>query len=309
MAYRILFFGTSSFAVPSLRALHSDARFELIGVVTQPDRPVGRKGELQAPPIKTSALELNVPVYQYETVKDPAVIEELRAMHPDALVVVSFGQIIPQALLDSAPHGAVNVHGSILPMYRGASPIHAAIAAGDTETGVTIMKMDAKMDHGPLLHIVHANIEDDETTPHLHDRLAELGAQKLPDILAAYLEGTLVAQEQDHTHATYVKLLSREDGKLQPTTQSAAQMERLVRAYTPWPGTSLPTPVGVCKILQASIGGASSQPPGAFCTDNNLPSVVAQDGRILHFTELQPEGKKPMDGATFLRGYGAKWSD
>ena len=279
MKIRVVFYGTSAFAVPALEALSRDARFELIGVVTQPDRPAGRKGELTKPPIKISAETLNLPVLQFESVKDDASFTALQKLGGDVAVVASFGQIIPQRLLDVYPHGAVNVHGSILPEYRGASPVAAAIRDGKTETGVTIMLMDAKMDHGPILSIAKEPILADDTTETLLSRLAMLGATVLPDVLAKFVAGEVTPIEQDHAKATSVKLLTREDGRLD-LHRPAVELERLVRAMTPWPGTFFEQNGKRIKVLKAKVEG-----------DAFLP------------IEVQPEGKKPMSYEDYQRGH------
>ncbi len=291
MQHPILFFGTSPFAVPILERLAKDPRFEIKAVVTQPDRPVGRHALLKAPPVKEAAERLSIPVLQFESVKSPAAFSSLTTLGATACVVASFGQIISTQLLDAFPHGMVNVHASLLPKYRGASPIAASIAAGDAETGITIMKMDAQMDHGPTLAYAHEQIRSDDTTPMLEDRLAALGAETLPDVLIKYLDGQLAPTEQDHAHATGVQLLSRDDGRLDPTTQSAETMERLVRAYTPWPGTYIEKNGKRLKVLEARLANE----PG-------YPTVNGVDGQTLCLMNVQPEGKPPMDGAAFLRG-------
>ncbi len=278
MKIRVVFYGTSAFAVPALEALARDARFDVIGVVTQPDRPAGRKGELAKPAMKIAAEALMLPILQFERVKDDASYDALKNLGGDVAVVASFGQIIPQRLLDVYPHGAVNIHGSILPEYRGASPITAAIRDGKTETGVTIMLMDAKMDHGPILSIAKEPILADDTAESLTPRMAMLGATILPDVLAKHVAGEIKPIEQDHSKATGVKLLTREDGRLD-LTRPAVELERLVRAMTPWPGTFFEQDGKRIKVLKARVEG-----------DAFIP------------LEVQPEGKKPMTYADYQRG-------
>jgi methionyl-tRNA formyltransferase len=278
MKLLVVFFGTSAFAVPALVALARDARFEVIGVVTQPDRPAGRKGEITKPAMKLTAETLGLPVFQFESVKDDASFDELKKIGGDVAVVASFGQIIPQRLLDVYPHGAVNIHGSILPEYRGASPIAAAIRDGKTETGVTIMLMDAKMDHGPILSIAKEPILPDDTSESLTVRMAMLGATVLPDVLAKYVAGEIKPIEQDHSKATGVKLLTREDGRLD-LNRPAVELERLVRAMTPWPGTFFEQDGKRVKVLKARVEG-----------DAFIP------------IEVHPEGKKPMSYEDYQRG-------
>jgi methionyl-tRNA formyltransferase len=303
--FRLVYFGTSAFAVPILERLAKDARFEVTAVVTQPDRPVGRHAEVMASPIKQAALKLGLPVLQPESVKTDEAFALLEQHPADAYVVASYGQIIPQRVLDLPKHGAINVHGSILPAYRGASPIAAAIANGDKATGVTIMLMDAKMDHGPTLAFATEPITSDDTTKTLEPRLSKLGADTLPDVLEKYLKGEQQATEQDHDKATMVKLLKREDGKLDPLTQTAEQMERLVRAYEPWPGTYLEIEGKRLKVLSAvTAANYDSQIKGdaSRVIFSGKPAMRAVDGKIIVFNCVQPEGKKKMSGEEFLRG-------
>ncbi len=289
---RIVFYGTSSFSLPTLRALAQDSRIQVVGVVTQPDRPVGRHGTITAPPVKQLALSLNLPVFQFEQVKSDEAYEQLKTLGADVAIVASFGQIISQRVLDLYPRGVLNVHPSLLPAYRGAIPLTAAIRDGLTETGITIMLMDAQMDHGPILSQRPSAVFPDDTTETLSDRLAEQSAPQLVEALHNYLAGNLQPREQDHARATFVKLLSREDGKLD-LAKSATELERLVRAYTPWPGTTLEYQGKRLKVIQAHIGTQTHE-PGL--------SVTCQDGSILVLDEVQPEGKKPMSGEAYKNG-------
>lgn len=302
MSYRVLFFGTAAFSVPLFKGLVEDPRFSVIGVVTQPDRPVGRKNVLTPPPTKTAAESLGIPVFQFESVKDIGVIEQLTALNPDVLAVASFGQIMPNALLKAGSRGAINFHWSLLPRYRGASPIQAAILAGDEKTGATVMLMDSKMDHGAILASFEEPILSDDTADALYHRLGEKGATRFPQIIAEYLEGKIESQEQDHEQATFVKLLKREDGQLDPTTKTAAELERAVRAYAPWPGTYLELAGKHLKVLRAQVGVDSSLEPKTLFEHHDFPAVTCKDGTSLLLIEVQPEGKSPMSGEAFLRG-------
>lgn len=307
MAYRVLFFGTAAFSVPLLKGLANDSRFELIGVVTQPDRPVGRKGVLTPPPTKVTAEALGVPVFQFENVKEPEVIDQLNNLAPDILAVASFGQIMPKALLQIASRGAINFHWSLLPKYRGASPIQASLLAGDEKTGATVMLMDTKMDHGAILATRDEPISSTDTSDTLYHRLGEKGASWFPETIADYLEGRLQPQEQDHAQATFVKLLSREDGRLDPEQKTSLELERMVRAYTPWPGTYLDRAGKRYKILEAELGPSTSLVAGTPFIQNGLPAIACKEGTSLLLSTLQPEGKAAMDGAAFLRGR-ADWN-
>lgn len=297
---KTIFFGTSNFAVPILRRLAEDARFEITAVVTQPDKPAGRKGALRKPPVKLEAERLGLPVLQFESVKSDEAFQKLSALRPDIAAVASFGQIIPRRVLDIPKHGCLNVHASLLPAYRGASPIAAAIAAGDSETGISIMLMDELMDHGPILATAVEPIRPNDTTEALEKRLAELGAGMLPDVMAGFAQGSIQPVEQDHAKATKVPLLTREHGRLD-WNKTAAELERLVRAYSPWPGTFFELDGKRIKVLEAKAAAGDQGKPGTRIVAEGLPAVVCMEG-VLTLTKLQPEGKPPLEGAAFLRG-------
>jgi methionyl-tRNA formyltransferase len=306
----IVFYGTSEFAVPSLKALLGDregtlgagSRFKIVSVVTQPDRPVGRHATLQKSPVKLAAEHFGIPVLQFDDVKSDEAFEKLKALKADVAVVASFGQIIPQRVLDLYKHGMVNVHSSLLPKYRGASPIQAAIANGDKETGVSIMLIDAKMDHGPILDKWTTMIEPTDTTGTLTTKLADLGADLLARTLPDYIDGLIKPVEQDHAQATMVNLLKREDGRLHPETKSAEELERLVRANDPWPGTFIEVEGERLKILASQIDGATDLKPGTRYKVDEMPALACADGVGLILNTVQPEGKPPLEGAAFLRG-------
>ncbi len=305
--HRILFFGTSDFAVPSLRALHCDPRFEIVGIVTQPDRPVGRRAVVTAPAVKLAAgsWQLGIQIFQPEKLHDEAFASWIHEIGPmcEAFVVVSYGKILPQWLLDLPKHGVLNVHGSLLPKWRGPSPIQAAIATGDEVTGVTIMKVDAEMDHGPILAQHDELIRLDDTGGSLHDRLSMLGAQILPETLAQYLAGNLTRTAQDHTRATYCSLLTRENGKID-FTKSALEIERLIRAYDPWPGTWNVINGKRLKILAARIGSRNvTQKPGERFVCDGFPCIACRDGTTLKIERLQFEGASVTTGEEFIRGH------
>jgi methionyl-tRNA formyltransferase len=314
--YRVIFFGTSDFSVPSLEALLKDDRFEVVAVVTKLDAPIGRHQVLTPPPIKVLAQEHDIQVLQFEKIKTDETYEMLKQVQHDegvqddkgvdAYVVVSYGKIIPQRILDLPKRGCINVHGSLLPKWRGASCVQAAIAAGDAKSGVTIMMMDAEMDHGDILAQKEATISADETGGELHDRLAELGAESLPDVLAGYLQGDIKPQPQDHPQATYCKLLTRDDGKID-WSKPADEIERLVRAYNPWPGTWTEWDRKRIKLINVKrithneklqptveIGRPNIQ-DGKIC-------VCCGDGNQLEILELQPEGKKVMLSKEYIIG-------
>lgn len=307
--HKLIFFGTSDFAVPSLKALLNDGRFEVVGVVTQADKPAGRHAILTPPAIKkflVSAVpaRTGIPIKQPLKLKDEDFKSWITDIGPscDAFVIVSYGKILPQWLLDLPKKGIVNVHGSLLPRWRGASPIQAAIAAGDGLSGVTVMLIDAEMDHGPLLATADEKILPQDTGSSLHDRLAVLGERILPDTLADYLEGKIQPQEQNHTKATYCKILSRDDGKLD-FEKPAEELERLIRAFNPWPGTWMELDGKRIKILSARLGVSDeNKTPGTRYIAKNIPCIACVDGTTLEISRLQLEGKNSVTGEDYLRG-------
>lgn len=259
-----MFAGTAAFAVPSLRALHS-AGHEIVLVVTQPDRPANRGMKLTPPPVKVAAVELGLPVYQPEKIRDGNSVERLRSLAPDLMVVVAYGQILPGTVLSIPRLGAINVHASLLPRWRGAAPVARAILAGDGQTGVTIMRMDEQLDHGPVLGMRATPIGDDEDAAALTSRLADAGAGLLVEILANF--DRTHAVDQDHEHATFAAKLRREEGELE-WGMGASEIDRRVRALQPWPGATLPTDRGRVKVLKGHVEG-----------DRYLPDVVQVPGK------------------------------
>ncbi len=298
MTARVVFMGSPEFALPSLRELA--ASYEVIGVVTQPDRPAGRGKHLAAPPVKLLANELGIPVIQPRRLKDADALQKLRDWAPDVLVVAAFGQILRQEVLDLPPKGCINVHASLLPRWRGASPIQAAILHGDKETGVTIMLMDAGLDTGPMLSQRAIPISDKDTTATLSEKLSTHGAELLVETLPKYLEGELKPKPQPDDGVTTVSMLFKKDGKLDPA-ESAEALERKVRAFNPWPGAFVDLKGGPLKIHRAHTAKSKKGKPGDKVLHEGLPAIVTADG-VLVLDEVQPAGKKPMKGTDFLRG-------
>ena len=247
--FRIVFAGTAQFAVPSLRVLQA-AGHEISLVVTQPDRPAGRGMKVAAPPVKVAAQEMGLPVYQPERIREPEALERIGAASPDLLVVVAYGQIIPRSVLSLPRLGAINVHASLLPRWRGAAPINRAILAGDWKTGVSIMKMDEQLDHGPVLAVRETPIAEGEDAATLTTRLAELGADLLVETLENFDSMTAVAQ--DHVQATVAPRLNKVEGELE-WSMGAHEIDRRVRGLQPWPGVTLPTPRGRVKVLRGHV--------------------------------------------------------
>jgi methionyl-tRNA formyltransferase len=290
--------GSPDFAVPSLEALA--ARYPVVGVVTQPDRPAGRGGTVVLPAVKSAALRLGIPVIQPEKLRPPEAMEQLQAWAPDAIVVAAFGQILRQNILDLPRFGCLNVHGSLLPRWRGAAPIQAAILAGDKETGITIMKMDAGVDTGPMLSQRYIPIAEDDTGGSLFEKMAPLGAELLLETLPRYLSGELVPQPQLEEGAMYAPMLKKEDGLLD-FTRPALELERRVRAMNPWPGAFFEWSGALLKVHRARVSGEKSPGAGSRITVQGWPAVGTGEG-ILILEEVQPAGKKSMPGKAFIAG-------
>lgn len=289
--------GSPDFAVPSLRALA--AAYRICGVVTQPDRPSGRGGVLTPPPVKVLAQELGLPLMQPEKLRAPEAMAQLTEWAPDVIIVAAFGQILRQNVLDLPRFGCVNVHGSLLPRWRGAAPIQAAILAGDAETGITIMKMDAGIDTGDILSMRAIPIAPDDTGGSLFEKMAQLGADLLLETLPRYLRGEIAPRPQPAEGATYAPMLKKEDGLLD-FTHPATELERRVRAFNPWPSAWMLWQGAPLKIHRAHVDTAKAQ-PGQRLVVNGLPAIGAGGG-VLVLDEVQPAGKKPMPGKAFLAG-------
>ncbi|MFP4514559.1 MAG: methionyl-tRNA formyltransferase [Parcubacteria group bacterium] len=299
--YKTVIMGTPEFAVKPFSALISDPNFEVVLAVSQPDKKVGRKQIMQATPVKKLAQENNIEVAQPEKIKD--IEEKLKSLNADILVVIAYGKILPQRILDIFKRGAINVHGSLLPKYRGSSCMQAAILNGDKETGVTIMLMDAGMDTGDILKQFKVNIETDETISSLHDKLSELSAKTLPATLIEYLQGNIKPQKQDEEKACTVKMLSKEDGHLN-FNKSANYIDRQVRALNPWPSTFARLDKEYLKILETGSIITTDQPHeiGELFFNNNSLFVQTKD-KAIEITKLQVSGKKPANKENIISGY------
>ncbi len=296
---RIVFMGSPEFALPTLEALAR--HYPVVGVVTQPDKPAGRGNRLTPPPVKVRAEALGLPVMQPRRLSDPRAMATLRAWNPDLIVVAAFGQILKPEVLQLPRYGCLNVHASLLPRWRGASPIQYALLHGDAQTGVTIMLMDEGLDTGPILSQRATTILPDDTAATLSRRLAQMGAELLLDTLPPYLEGELTPRPQDDSLATYAPRLKREDGALD-FTRSAAYLARQVRAFDPWPGTFMPWRNARLKVLAAHpVEDEPSPGPGVRVVYKGWPAVGTGDG-LLVLDRVQPPGKRPMPGDAFLRG-------
>ncbi|EKO3378788.1 methionyl-tRNA formyltransferase [Vibrio fluvialis] len=290
---RIVFAGTPDFAARHLAALLS-SEHEVIAVYTQPDRPAGRGKKLTASPVKNLALEHNIPVYQPENFKSDEAKQELAALNADIMVVVAYGLLLPKAVLDTPKLGCINVHGSILPRWRGAAPIQRSIWAGDAETGVTIMQMDVGLDTGDMLKIATLPIEASDTSGSMYDKLAKLGPQALVECLSDIAQGTAVAVKQDDALANYAQKLSKEEAKID-WTLSAQAIERCVRAFNPWPMSHFAVADNQIKVWQTRVeAGSSKQAAGTILKADKTGIYVATGAEILVLESLQIPGKKAL---------------
>ncbi len=300
--------GTAELSCASLESLARDEKFSVVAVVTQPDKPKGRDLKLQPSPVKSLALKLNLPVLQPERAREEAFIAELRALEPDLIVVVAYGHILPPAILELPRHGCLNVHASLLPKYRGAAPIQWAIASGETETGVTVMKMDAGLDTGPIVSQRRTPIlpEDDSAT--LHDRLARLGAELLAQTIPDFVAGKIRPQPQPVAGVSHAPKIKKEDGHIDWNLPAGKIWNRL-RAFTPWPGAFTflagePKPQ-LLKIWKAEVVEQSGAAGVVLSADKN-GIIIACGQNALRILELQREGGRRMGAAEFLAGHSFK---
>jgi methionyl-tRNA formyltransferase len=297
----LIFLGTPQFAVPSLERI-VQAGHRVSAVFTQPDRPKGRGGTVATSPVKDGALRLNIRVHQPERIRRPEPVGLLRHMQPDAMVVVGYGQIIPQSILDIPPYGIINVHASLLPKYRGAAPIQWAIANGESETGVTTMKIDAGLDTGDMLLKWSTAVGTEETALELSPRLAEAGAELLIETLARMEAGTLKPEPQDSSQATLAPILKKEDGQID-WNNSATVIFNRSRGLLPWPGTYTYFRGQLFHLWKTRPAqGAGTGLPGLIHADRKQLLVEAGDKTRLELLEVQIEGRKRISGESFLNG-------
>lgn len=306
---RVLFFGTPQFSADILSALVADADITVVGVVCQPDEPVGRKKILTAPPTKQFAIAHNIPVFQPIKLRDETFLASIEALHADIAVIIAYGRILPKVVLDRIPKGFVNVHPSLLPKYRGPSPMQAAIAAGDTVTGVSIMVIDEGMDTGPLLAQTTIELAPRETTETLTKKVVMLAAPLLIEALKGFVSGSIVPTPQRTKGISICTMLSRENGKID-WKDSAVTIDQKIRAYTPWPGTwtvwTLNGAETTVKIMSGTPATSDVQRP-----TSNVQAPYSINGRLFcmasdapfEITSLQPAGGKVMSAGDFIRGY------
>jgi len=314
---RIVFIGTGEIGVPTLRAL-LDSEHEVVAVVTQPDKRVGREQRIEPPPIKKEITRSGgfqtavgrsaagkpplLEVLQPAKIKDPQTIEEIRGLAPDIIVVVAYGKILPRHVLEIPRLACLNLHASLLPRWRGAAPIQATIAAGDYETGITAMYMDEGLDTGDILVQRSVEILPNDTGGSLHDRLAQIAPEALLESLRLVAAGNAPRIAQDNARATYAPKLKREHGQID-WSESAETIERKIRAYNPWPGAFMKVDRQNLKVFSASVVDLNGQPGEVLCSDRDL--VVAAAKGALSLAEVQLEGKRRMTAAEFLRGHRA----
>ncbi len=302
MGLRVVFMGTPEFAVPTLLQLLANPSVDVVGVVTRPDKPKGRSRKPVPSPVKVVALEHGIPIHQPRTLRKPEMQIPIREWHPDVVVVAAFGLILPKAILDLPPYGCLNVHASLLPRWRGAAPIAAAILAGDEMTGVTIMLMDEGVDTGPILAQREEPIHPDDTTATLGERLARLGADLLVETLPRWVRGEIQPRPQNDALATYAPMLRKQDGWID-WTESAVVIERKVRAFQPWPTAMTLWRGKTLKILAARPHPdvSSDASPGTVIPWNSRAAVVTGEG-VLELVRVQLAGKRPLEIEVFLRG-------
>nr|WP_298037887.1 methionyl-tRNA formyltransferase [uncultured Desulfuromonas sp.] len=296
---RTVFMGTPDFALSTLEGLLA-AGVNLCGVYTQPDRPKGRGKKLAPPPVKELAQEHGIAVFQPQKLRDPAVVEELRALAPDLIVVVAYGQILPKSVLEIPKYGCINVHASLLPRYRGAAPINKAIIEGEKETGVTTMYMDVGLDTGDMLVKRSTPIGPEETAGQLHDRIAALGRDAMEETLTLLCAGTLKGEAQDDAQSTYAPMLKKEDGRID-WSLSATAVHNLVRGLDPWPGAYTGLEGEVLKVASTLPAEGAGDPGTVLSAGPEGVRIACGEGALL-VRELQLPGKKRLGAADFLRG-------
>ena len=296
---RVVFIGTGDIGIPTLHSLLDSKEHELLAVVTQPDKPAGRDQKITPPPIKAALAGQNAPILQPARIKDRDAVEQVRALAPDVIVVMAYGQILPKDILQIPRVACLNLHASLLPRHRGASPIQAAIVAGDRATGITVMHMAEGLDTGDMLLQHKIDISPDETGESLHDRLAKIAPEALHESLRLLAGGTAPRIPQDNALATYAPKLNRDDGKID-WSEASEVIERKIRGFNPWPGAFTMLDKRKLKIFSATIVDLSGAPGRILRSDKQL--IIAARDRALSFGEVQLEGKRRMSAAEFLRG-------
>jgi methionyl-tRNA formyltransferase len=297
---KIIYIGTPEISVRPLEKLARDNDFEICAVITQPDKPAGRKKIITPSPVKTAALKHNILVLQPDKISK--IIENIKELHPDILVVMAYSQLLPQALLDLPKYGAINIHTSLLPKYRGASPVQAAIINGDSETGISFMLLDNGLDTGPVLKQFKETIRPDDTAKSLLERLSILASENISIIIKEYIEGNIQPQKQDENRATFVKEYIKNDGLIK-WHDSAEKIERFIRGMNPWPIAFTKIENELIKVYSANLDLKikNEQPVGAIALINKKPAIKTGNGFII-LEKVQPAGGKIMDAKDFILG-------
>ncbi len=308
MKTRIVYFGSPELSLPFLSALVNEPDFDVIAVVTQPEKPVGRKAVLTKSDVHTFAIEHNIPVLAYKTLRSEEAVRELSALNVDVFIVVVYGNMIPKSILEIPKFGCLNVHPSLLPKFRGPSPFQEAIRVGEKETGVSIMLLDEGMDTGPVIVSQAFPIDDRETAETIQTKIISIGVPLLVESVKKWIGQKCIATLQDHARATYSKILSREDGKID-WTKSTVEIDRLVRAYKPWPGTYFiwrengkDIRVSVYETLPIEHI-SSGHKPGSVVEESGHVFIVCGDQSQLELVTIQPEGKQKMSANDYVRGH------
>lgn len=294
---KIVFMGTPDFAVPCLKALINDGN-KIVGVFSQPDKPKGRKLIMTPPPVKAAALENNLRVFQPVTLKDGKVLEILKELEPEMIVVAAYGKILPKEIIDFPKYGCINVHASLLPEYRGASPIQTAIIEGKTKTGVTAMYMDEGLDTGDMLMKTEVEIGENETADELHDRLSEVGAELIVKVVHSAVDGTLVREKQDDKKSSYAKMLTK-DMSVVDFKGTARNVHNHIRGLNSWPGATAQLNGKKVKIHRTLVSKENGEPGQVISL---VPLIVACGEGAIEITEIQPEGKRKMTAQEFING-------
>jgi methionyl-tRNA formyltransferase len=297
---KIIFYGTPDIAVPFLETLYNDSEIEIVGVVTKPDKPVGRKQEIQAPPVKIKAEEYELEVFQPEKI-DSEFVNFINKYDADFNVVIAYGEIMPPEILDAPTHGSVNVHFSLLPKYRGAAPVQTALFNGDAETGVTFMDMEEKLDAGGIYYIKKTPIEDNENAEMLLNRLSEVGAILIPSVLKDISDKVLAPIPQNEDEKSYCKKITKKDAQFDPKKEKAETIINKYRAFYPWPGLFFMYKGKRCKILKCEQSG--QEVPAGELKKHEGGLVLGCKTNALKINELQLEGKKPMSDKDFINGF------
>lgn len=298
--YKTIFIGTPDFAVPSLNKL-IESNYNIVTVITQPDKKVGRKQKVVFSPVKKVALKHNIPLLQPLKIKE--IVEKIKELRPDIIITAAYGQIISKNILDIPKFGCINIHGSLLPKYRGASPIQCAILNGDKKTGITIMEMDERMDEGSIITQKEIEIDNNDTASSLHNKLSDLGVDLLLETLPKIFKKEIKYTPQDHSQATYTKILKKEDGKIN-WNKKVIEIERMIKAFYPWPGTYTELEGKRLKIIKVKIIDSKNDLElGTIFKTRDSDLAVRCSKNALVLEKIQPEGKKVMSGKEFLRGY------